>query len=188
MLGSHTVEQIVREKIYTEAQSLTSPHKLLPYSRVALFLLLVFTAVSIGVKTLAFYLLPLPDPFAPFTVMLPGQDGSVIEGQKFSCYWEDDEYQIAKQHCAIRLATGVVADAGIVISKDRIIQYATFILRPNTVLLGDLMAVLGKPTFHRYGKDVEFSWPASGVTALVIVSRYKFSPFMPLWIVSFTLP
>lgn len=182
------MEQIVRERIYTEAQRFTPPHKLPLYLRIALILLLIFTAVSLSVKTLAFYLMPSTDPFAPFAAMLPGQAGSVIEGQKFSCYWEDDEYQIAKQHCAIRLATGVFAGVGIVISKDGIIQYATFMLRPNTILIGDLMALLGKPTFHRYGENVEFSWLSGGVMALANVSRYKFSPHMPLWIVTFTLP
>ncbi|MEO8606290.1 MAG: hypothetical protein ABI690_00285 [Chloroflexota bacterium] len=181
------MEQIVRESICPSVASHIPRRRLPTNLLIVLILLTVFTVISLGVRTLALYLAPSTDPFAFFAEMLPGQSGSAIEGQPFSCYWEDDEYQIARQHCAMQVTTGAFAGVGIVISKAGIIQYATFMLRPNTLLLGDLMVLLGSPTFHRYGADMEFSWPDRGVTASAMVGRQKFSPFVPLWIVSFTL-
>jgi hypothetical protein len=182
------VEQIVQERIYPEAQIVTPSTKLPNYWLTAFVLSIVFTVIGLGARVVAQVAQPPPNPLTVFADMLPGKSGSGLEARGFSCYWENDEYQIAKQHCAMPMAAGVFASVGIVVSKDQIIQYATFMLRPNTLLLGDLMLTLGKPTFHRYGESVEFSWPASGVTASGMVGRRKSSPFVPLWIVSFTSP
>jgi hypothetical protein len=147
-------------------------------------LLTSFSAVSLGVMTLAQQASVSVDPFAAYIDILPGQLRSAMETWKFSCVY-GAVYSPGVEICRLDPADPIFSRIGVVITNGRVWQ-TTFMLHDDVLELGDLMLRLGTPSIHIDPRATFFSWQEDSVTAALFVSSGQFSVFSPIWQITFT--
>jgi hypothetical protein len=149
-----------------------------PYLLVVFSLLVGFAVVSLGVWALGQSAVPLPNPFAAFADVFPGQPRSAAQMRGFLCLTsaygsEPNEY------CSVDLARGIVSQIDVYIAED-LIDEISFRLREDTLRVGDLMLIWGTPEIRENGHSVYFYWRSMGVTAMVTEYFGRFSHFLPV--------
>jgi hypothetical protein len=161
----------------------------IPASRLffmVVMLLTSFSAVSLGVMTLAQQASVPVDPFAAYIDILPEEPKSAVESRGFSCYTHAYKFDPSKRYetCVLR-DTATQAFSGILVSvTNGIITQSSFIIRNHMHSLGDLMLLLGVP-YHRVGfSTIAFSW--RGRIVLAWASPGQVVPLRPVWKVIFT--
>jgi hypothetical protein len=189
------VDDIVRERSYPELEPLHPPRlRLSPLLLMVSVLLIGFAVVNMGMRALAQYIAPPANPFPAYADIFPGQPANAILSREFSC-WGNNFYEysytvaygLTQESCIFIFtpAEGIFSHVEAVISGDTI-QTLTFILRDNTLQVGDLMRFLDVPIIHRLYHTVYFLLPTSVVRAETIDYGERFSLFLPVWNVSFT--
>ncbi len=121
---------------------------------------------------------PPANPFAAFAAVFPGQPSSAVQGKGFACSANPyggylDEY------CFVYPATGIFRQVRVMISYGTIRQIA-FTTHKDAVMLGDLVALWGRPEVYEYSQSVVLLWPGSGVRALQLSNTGQFSLFSPV--------
>jgi hypothetical protein len=185
MLRSHIVDQITRERTYTELESHTPQLRLSPVLLIVVIVLVGFAVVMLGVRSVAQYT-PAPlNPFPVYADVFPGQPMSAVDTTVFSCDKDYDYYQSAAIKCNFSPVEGMFSSIELIVHQDSIHQI-TFILRDNTLQVGDLMRFLQVPIIHRLYHTAYFFLPTSFVRAETLAFGEPFSLFLPVWNVSFT--
>jgi hypothetical protein len=192
MLRSETVEQIVRERTYPELKPLHPPRlKLSPLLLILVVLLISFAIVNLGMRALAQYTVPPPNPFPAYADIFPGQSAEAIETRAFSCDLNynyqsptEDHYP-TETYCTFVPAAGVFSRVGVVISSG-IIRQSIFVMRDNTFRVGDLAIWLEAPVIHFVPKVVYFALPRNLVRVTFFGHAQRFSLFLPVSIIAFT--
>ena len=187
MLRSQAVEQIVRENIYSESKNHTPPLKLPPLSLIVLILLSGFMVVNTGAMTLMEYIAPTPsNPFTTYADVFPGQPVSAAEAIGFSCYTigNNIDGDLFEKHCYSHPDTGAFSSLDILISEG-IIRQITFIIRDDTMRIGDLELFLEEKSIHTYFQMVYIYLPGSLVIAKTTGQVGRSYLFVPVWSVSF---
>lgn len=180
------MERIVPERIYPQSASYIPRLRLSPRLLTVVILLIGFGVVSLGLMVLARYTPAPTNPFPAYADVFPGQPMSAVEARAFSCSVDHDYYLYADIACILTPTEGVFSSIQIVVSGG-IIRRITFIMRDNTLLVGDLARFLGMPTVHRLYRTAYFFLPASLVRAETIGHGEQFSLFLPVWSVTFTI-
>jgi hypothetical protein len=124
---------------------------------------------------------------------LPGQPASALEGRGFTC-WSDsynyyaghpENHDPTEEFCIFTPAEGVFSSVETVISRDTI-QTLTFILRDNTLQVGDLEKLLEMPMLHTLHNTAYFFLPEDFVIVKTADFTEQFSLFLSVWSISFT--
>ena len=171
--------------------------------RLSPFLLIVilwaaFAVVNVGARGLAQHLQPPLNPFSTYADIFPGQPASAIETRAFSCQSNYDYYAAPTEETCIFIPTeGFFSSVEALISEGKI-HDLTFISRDNTLQFGTLERFLDTPAIHIYAREIYFTLPyriyrtaysvlsTSLVTAETVSHGEPFSPFVPVWSVTFT--
>lgn len=163
--------------------------KLPLYLRIMLATLVSISVITLGVYALAQQMEQPSNPFSPYVDIFLGQPQSAVVAQGFSCamYFNGGYYSGLDDYCTLKLAQGAVSSIGVLISQD-VGRQITFGLRENTLRLGDLVALWGRPNVHQYGPSVSFSWRRIGVTTLTLTYTRPFSLFIPVRSIYFVGP
>lgn len=165
------------------------PYKLL----VMIFTSLIgFMAFSSGARSLAQRTLPPASPFEAYLDIFPGQPMSALEGRGFSCQFAQNQNYYAKppevpeDQCLFTSAVGIFS-AIKVVGSNQSIREVRFILRDNSLRLGDLLVMLAFPQFRSYHRTTFAFWRAYFVSALTAGSVMVNPVSQPLWSVTFAL-
>ena len=185
------MEHIVRERIYPQAPSQIPRLRLSPLLLIVFSVVVGFAVVTISVRAVAQYTPSPPDPFPDYADIFPGQPASAIETRTFSCeaiynYNHDltKDTEPMQELCTFIPAEGVFSSVEASLSGG-IIYQLTFIMRDNTLQVGDLAQLLGMPPIHRFKRTAYFLLPTSLVRADPIGQRKRFSLFLPVWSITF---
>ncbi len=167
----------------------TLSRKLPLYLRMALVLVIGLSASTCGVVVLVRSTTQPTDPFASFIDVFPRKPRSAIEARVFRCPPTDedaDEYYTGYT-CFLWPAAGPFAQVAAVISEGNIRQ-TVFTSRPNTLRVGDLMVLWGRPEIRMYSHAVYLLWRSHRIFAWVsdYAGHGQMSPFLPVWKVFFT--
>jgi hypothetical protein len=95
----------------------------------------------------------------------------------FACTPDLDQSQT--QYCTYAPAAGTFSLITITVS-DGVIGRINFVVRGNTLLVGDLPLVWGRPLVQVYGSSVDLDWPGSGMSADAWARSRRFSYFAPV--------
>jgi hypothetical protein len=122
-----------------------------------------------------------PNPFASFADVFPGQPRSAITAWDFSCvinsYAAFDG--VPNEYCTFNPATGTFSQVRIAIYKN-VIQSIVFVLRENTLTVGDLMLLWGRVTVRGINRAAYFYWHRSGIAATAVNHSGQFSLLLPV--------
>ena len=165
----------------------TLSRKLPLYLRIALVLVIGLSASTCGVVVLVRSTAQPTDPFASFTDVFPRNPRSAIEARRFRCPPPDEEtsnYNTGSP-CFLWPIAGTFAQVGVVVSEGNIRQ-TFFTMRKNTLRVGDLMVLWGKPEIRTYSRSVYLLWRSRRIFAWVSDYTGWMSPFLPVWRVYFT--
>jgi hypothetical protein len=187
MLRSETVEQIAREKTCPELEPFHPLRlSLSPLLLTLVVLLISFAVVNLGLRAVAQYAVPAPNPFLPYADVFPGQPARAVEVRGFSCFNDASHYNHdpIEQRCILSPAIGIFSGVEAIISAG-IIRQITFNLRDKTLQGGDLEIFLEMPTLHVFNHVAHFILPRRFIIANNGYPK-RFSPYLPVWSISFT--
>jgi hypothetical protein len=175
------VEHIVRESIYPQAASPIPRLRLSPFLLIVVITLVGFAVVTISASLVAQYRPTPHNPFPAYADVFPGQPASAVEARAFSC----QNYAPAETSCIFTPAAGAFLSVQAVMSEDKI-HDLTFVLRDNTLQVGDLEMFLKMPTLHTLYRAAYFYLPGSFVRVRTAAYSGQFSLFLPILSISFT--
>jgi hypothetical protein len=147
-----------------------------------------FTTLCVGARALAGYTTLPSNPFASFADVLPGQPRSALVARGFSCpvsFFIATDPDVTDETCVFYQAIDIFRQVQVTVSQG-VIRHLTFIMRENALTIGDLAALWGNPEVQEYGRSVDLFWRSHGVYAIASNISGRFSPFLPVWSVSFT--
>lgn len=187
------MEQVVQERIYSGSESQPPPLKLSPFLLIVLSVLIGFAVITVGTRTLAQYTVPQPNPFEPFADIFPGESRSAFVSRGFIsrgfiCHL--NYLPPVSEICAVNLPSGDFTSIYIIFREDRI-ENLTFILRGETLRIGDVLTLFGISKTHQYGGkykylESHFFWLHD--MKVSILSYTGRSPlFVPVSSISFSL-
>lgn len=179
------MEQTVQDKVYTQSATFIPRLRLSPLLLIVVILLVGFAVIMLGVRSLAQFTPSPPNPFSAYTDVFPGQLMSAVDIRLFSCDKDYDYYLYAAIKCTFNPVGGFFSSIELIVVQD-IIHQITFILRDNTLQVGDLKKLLKVPIIHRLYHTVYYFLPKSVVRAETIDYGERFSLFLPIRNVSFT--
>jgi hypothetical protein len=182
------VEQIARERTYSELEPLHPPRlRLSPLLLIAFGLLISFAVVNLGMRAVAQFTVPPPNPFPAYADIFPGQAMSAAEARGFSCFADDrnNDHDQLIQHCVLYPETGAFSRVEVIISGV-IIHQSIFSLRDSILQVGDIALFLETPVIHLYDHMAYYFLSNSFVIARTVGYAEQFSLFLPVWSVSFT--
>lgn len=142
-----------------------APYRLLRYWFVVFIMWLGFTVIIMSVRTLALTVGEPSNPFSAYANLFPGQSTSNVEMSKFTCALPDADDRLIEEHCALKLLTGTFSEVGI-ITFGGIVRQISFIMREETLRVGDLMLLWGTPEVQKYSRSVYLFWQNRSVFAL----------------------
>ncbi len=162
-------------------------HKLPVYLRIAFVLLIGLGASTCGVVVLVHSIIQPTSPFASLTDVFPRKPRSAIEAQGFTCPPTDEdasEYDTGST-CVLWPKAGPFAQVGVVVAEG-VTRQTIFTMRENTLRVGDLMVLWGKPEIRTYSRSVYLLWRSRRICAWVRDYSGQMSPFLHVWKVYFT--
>jgi hypothetical protein len=117
-----------------------------------------FTTVDAAVIILARHTEALRDPFESYVDILPGQTRAAVTNRGFSCPKSSiTAYHGSDEYCVLMPETGTFSQVGVLMS-DGIIRQAVFILRADTLGVGDLVTFWGIPEVMSQYRAVNCVW------------------------------
>jgi hypothetical protein len=152
------------------------------YLLVMFFLLLGFAAVSAGTGALGRSAELPSDPFVSFADLFPGQPRSAVVARRLSCLTTANNgmyYDAPIEICSLWPEDGIFSQVAVKVKED-VIQNTLFLLRENTLRIGDLMLMWGQQAVHSYNQGTYFSWDDNYHTASVINHTGRLSFFLPV--------
>lgn len=181
------MEQSIERKTYPELESNSLRLRLSPLMTCVFIMLVGFTVVMLGMRSLAQYMPSPPNPFPAYAGIFPRQPASAISSWDFSCWSIDssDYHDPTQESCIFTPAEGVFSKVEVVTARGTI-QKLTFILRDNSLQVGDLELLLKIPTIHIFYHVVYFFLPESLVIVETSDHSAQFSRFLPVSTISFT--
>jgi hypothetical protein len=156
------------------------------YLRFMLSLSLGISAMVACILTLTRFMQPSPNPFASFADVFPGQPRSAIEARGFSCALTP--YPTYAEACIYWPKTGDFSLVRIAFSSPDAVSSISFGARDNTLRLGDLVALWGRPEVHKYGRSTYFFWFDGRVTGMASADVERVSLFSPVASIRFENP
>lgn len=187
------MEQIIHKTPYPELEML-HPHRmrLSPFWVIVFTLLVGLAVVNMGVRALAQFAVPPANPFPDYADVLPGQPATALETRAFSCQLNYDFYydrtetaDPIEESCIFTPSAGIFSSIQ-VMRLQGVIQQTTFILRDNTLQVGDLEKLLEMPTLYSRYHTAYFFLPEDFVIAKTTGYVRHFSLFLSVWSVTFT--
>lgn len=180
------MERIAPKIIPSARKNPVSLHIIPPYVWVVLGMILGLAAIVIGVREFAHLWAGTSDHlFTEFRHIFPGQSASDIEAKGFSCGEDKPKYYSAdKQYCFWIPQEGAFSRVEVVIKKDAVHQ-VNFLLRDQSLRIGDVAAILESSDFHSHPGIVIFHLPDLFVVARSLANIKPFSFYTPVSIVTF---
>jgi hypothetical protein len=128
---------------------------------------------------------PSPEPFVSLADLFPGQPRSAVEARGFSCMVIG--FGTYAETCLLLPNTGIFSEIGVTTSPLGYVNSSYFRLREDTLRLGDLAALWGRPEVYDQYEYLLFSWFGGSVNA---TSAYtgRFSFLLPVDRVFFEIP
>lgn len=123
------------------------------------------------------------DPFLAYTDIFPSRPASAIQLRGVTCQNIPFKYY-SPTYCDFTPAEGIFSEVTLFIYEDRIRQI-TFLLRENTLTIGDLQLFLGVPSTHQYPQMAHFALTSSFALATTDNYAGRFSLFLPVRRISF---
>ncbi len=151
------------------------------------FILLVSVGLAIaGLLALEFgvmagYAQPASSPFSPYADVMPGQPLTAAQGAGFVC--ESIPYHI---DCSQRPTSGPFARISAIITHNDI-ENVHFTVRANTLTVGDLILLWGRPEYVRFASNpLILYWEQMSASALIFVQDdHPLTYFQALDLVTF---
>lgn len=159
--------------------------KLSAYVYLALSLTLCLLLLCLGVKTIGLIGVP-RNPLASYSDILPGHPRSAAEMRGFSCMLS--AYGAAAtpdQYCVLEPGEGPISQVAVTIDDDTI-RTISFRMRDNTLNVGDLIMIWGRPHIQEYQHSVYYYWREQGIFALSSETNGESSLFLHITRVNIT--
>ncbi len=155
------------------------------YLRLMFSLVVSMMVIVAGVMTFTRLMQPPANPFAPYADILPGHPKEVALERGFTCFtnvFDDGESCSRRDEPASPLFSAVhLSTLG-----DRI-HTLGFTTSVNTLTLGDLVLLWGRPDIQLRGYVAQMQWPSPNVTALAVLSSGRpLNHFTPVAYIAFT--
>ena len=126
----------------------------------------------------------LSNPFAPYHDLLGDDARQAALSRGFTC--QSSPSQITYDYCVQQQPSELFSRLSVRMSGDTANE-TVFSLRENTLTLGDLSALWGKPEIEQYCETMAASWPDRHIMGLVSQSPTgRIGYFSPIISVSFT--
>ena len=156
---------------------------------IVLMMVIGFAVINIGVRGLARYPSLPVNPFAEYADIFPGQPKSAVEARGFIC--EASVYNFGntafEEYCGWKPESDVFSSLHVVLYQ-QIIQQVSFTLRDKGLRVGDIAIGLETSNMKVYPGFVYFMLPSSIVTVRTTAKAGRFSPYIPVWRVTFSDP
>jgi hypothetical protein len=170
----------------SQTSSVPESLKLPPYLRL-IFLVLSANFVLVITWLALARSAPLPqNPFAAYEPLSPGQPWISVQAHEFSCYPIPSLFpNEVSAECLLRPQTGPFSYVNISI-EDGVITGIVFTVRENTVRLGDLSVLWGRPEVEFQRSSIIFMWPDYGISAWAEARGRHFTYIAPISAVWFS--
>jgi hypothetical protein len=157
------------------------------YLLVVFIIWISFNIVIVGALALGDSVVQTAHPFSAYADIFPGQSGSTISGSAFSCVVDDPPLYTSPfyKDCRLTPTSGTFSRIDVMISSETI-QQISFILRENTLRVGDLVLLVGATDFHAIHSTIYFSWKGNLGLAFLTPNTARFSLFHHVWKVALT--
>jgi hypothetical protein len=145
-----------------------------------------FTILIIGARFVGASLPIPPDPFAAYADVFPGQPRSAVTAFGFSCpesYFNPDAVPLPVETCVFWPTTGPFSQVVVSLSQD-VIHHLKFVMRGNTLRLGDLNAMWGFPLIEDRRYVRRYHWNIDGKHASTIIVIEQHSISSPMDVIS----
>lgn len=116
-------------------------------------------------------------PFSNYVDIFPGKPQSGMEALRFSC--EQSNTWGEREYCTRVPADGPFSLIAINISNG-IVQRVNFAVLSNTLMIGDLTLLWGRPRIRLYRQSAIFEWSSIGARAIGWAESAHFSNFIPI--------
>ncbi len=154
------------------------------------FMLGVFLGILFmvaAVTALTRYMQPPPNPFSSYVDVLPGHPKQAAIERGFTCFanmYDDGESCTRRDEPASPLFSRVHLS-----TLGDHIHTLSFNVYADTLTIGDLMLLWGRPDIQRSGRVAQVHWPSPSVTALAVgQSARPLNYFTPVVHISFAAP
>jgi hypothetical protein len=179
-------------RLHTEAPNQSRPsvcqtHILTSYLLGVLIMWVSFNVVIVGALALGASVVPPMHLFSAYADVFPGQSESNISGRGFSCVVDDSPLYTSPfyEDCRLTPATGTFSRIDVMISNKTIHQIS-FIVRENTLRVGDLALLVESSDFRAVHNTIYFSWKGNLGFAFITQNTGRLSPFQYVWQVALT--
>src|SRR6266496_732933 len=132
--------------------------KLPAYLYLEVLFLIIMALVLVNWALLVRPDIPPSNPFSAYTDILSETVHSATATRGFTCA---DGSPDDHKYCTISLSNGPFWYV-MGISVDGIVRWNAFAVRENTLTLGDLILLWGRPVTHLYQESALFQWPDLG--------------------------
>jgi hypothetical protein len=175
------MDQIIRERAYPGLKRDAPGLRLSPLLRIVVVMVIGLAVVSLGVRALAQFAPASSSPFPAYTDVYPGQSASAVQAREPLCLADyADAYHPEERYCGLMQETGFFSRVSVEVS-DGIIDQTTFMVRRNTLTVGDLARWLETPVVHWNAQVVFFLLPNHLVRVVIMGQPKRFSFFLPVW-------
>jgi hypothetical protein len=142
--------------------------------------------LAIGAAILADYDEPPFDPFSPYANIMLGQSTNALAEQGFSC---KDSFLTGgsgyRYYCTALPTSGDFYQIDLAPYSGKVIAIR-FQARANTLKVGHLVTLWGKPEISIYDQTISLYWEAESIRAFATNQGHHFSYFLPVQTITFT--
>ena len=171
------MEQITRVTHYPQTKLHIPSLWLPPYLLVVLVLTGGFMVAILSIRMLP-QTAALPDPFASVADIFAAQIKNDLQGWGFSCSSSAPNYADSSEGwCTISPPTGMFSMVAVrFVNGVRGTVFLT--LREDTLSVGDLVTLWGRPHIDQYSSWGQLDWPDNPVTGLTVSYKGRYSLFI----------
>jgi hypothetical protein len=142
--------------------------------------------LAVSAAILADYNEPPFDPFSPHSAIMIGQPTTALAERGFSC---KDSFLSGgsgfRYYCTTYPTTGDFYQIDLAPYSGKVIA-VRFLVRANTLKVGHLVRLWGKPEVSVYDQTVSLYWEAEHIRAFALMQSHRFSYFLPVQNITFT--
>ena len=172
------MEQIARVPDYPQTKQHVPSLWLPRYLMVVLILVGGFLIPLLGIRVLGKDA-TVPDPVVAVADILSAQSESDLQARGFICDHTHDYVNEAGKWCVLNPPTGMFSSIAVLfvegVSHKWLLQ-----MRENSLKVGDLINLWGRPRIHQHDNWGQLDWHSSGDMNLTVSYKGRYSLFLPV--------
>jgi hypothetical protein len=146
---------------------------------------MALTSVSMTLATAIASNQPPFDPFVAYADIMPGQSRETVLERSFHCQFNEPPNYYG-EFCSLTPETGIFSEIWVSFANGAgRVSRVVFIAHDQTLVLGNLGRLWGKPQTKIFGQMVNFRWPKMHIVTVLQNYNGHFSYWLPITYVAF---